>query len=554
MQILSFMFRASRKTMFFAILAGLVTGACYTSLLGLLNMMLNSAGPQSRGALIAFGVLTVLAAGSRLATELLLGRLSQGGLYDLRLKLSGQILQLPLSKLEELGPHRLYAVLVDDIPTVVGFIGGAPLVVTNVGLVIGLLIYMGYLSPTLLAIVLGFIVLAAISYVLPVSRARKYFKLAREENDHLQRHYRALLTGIKELKMNAERRRAFMSDVLDRTADKVRKLSLASADIYAGASGWSGIMIFLGVGLLLFLPRSLTGGHASHLTGYTLALIFLVGPVRLILDTIPAVARVQIALQKIDRLTDALRSEPAATNQPAVLPAGRARNLIELEGISYEYEHEGGGTFVLGPIDLTVQSGEILFLTGGNGSGKTTLAKVLLGLYHPAAGTIRMNGRVITDAALEDYRQCFSAVFADFFLFDSFLGITRDRLDGEAQRCIEMLRLQEKVVLRGDTLSTIELSSGQRKRVALLTAWLEDRPVYFFDEWAADQDPVFKAIFYRQILPLLKARGKTVILISHDHSYYDVGNRIVELESGRIVSEVVVPQPAGAAMAGLPSR
>ena len=188
MQILLYMFRASRRKMFFSIVAGLLTGACYTALLGLLNVMLNSERALSRTAVIAFAVLTLLGAGSRLVTELLLGRLSQGGLHELRMKLSAQILQLPLSTLEELGPHRLYAVLVDDIPTVVGFIGGAPLLVTNVALVIGLLVYMGYLSPILLAVVTGFLVVAAASYVIPVTRARKHFKLAREENDHLQRH------------------------------------------------------------------------------------------------------------------------------------------------------------------------------------------------------------------------------------------------------------------------------------------------------------------------------------------------------------------------------
>ena len=550
MRTLAFMFRSSRNRLLWAIFAGLVTGACYTALLALLNLMLYSGLRQSRRAVFAFVALTVVAAGSRLVTELLLGRLSQGCLYDLRLKLSAQILQLPLRRLEELGLHRLYAVLMDDIPAVVGFVSGAPLVVTNIALVCGLLIYMGFLSPRLLAVVCCFILVAAVSYVLPISRARKYFRLGREESDHMQKHYRALLQGIKELKMNARRRQAFMTDVLERTAGRVRRLSIASGDIYAVVSGWSGVFIFLGLALLVFLPQSLTGGRGANFTGYTLALVFLVGPVRLILDTIPAIARLQVSLEKVGRVTEVLDAEA-----PVVLPSAAAvmtaPRLIELQAVTYSYPGEGGETFILGPIDLAVRPGEVLFLAGGNGSGKTTLAKVMLGLYRPTTGTIRLNGEVVDEGMLEQYQQSFSSVFADFFLFDSLLGIERDRLDGEAQRCLEMLRLQKKVTLRGDTLSTTELSSGQRKRMALLTAWLEDRPVYFFDEWAADQDPVFKAIFYRQIIPALRFRGKTVILISHDHSYYDAGDRIVELESGRIVSERVVSQPCDSTMADL---
>jgi putative ATP-binding cassette transporter len=171
---------------------------------------------------------------------------------------------------------------------------------------------------------------------------------------------------------------------------------------------------------------------------------------------------------------------------------------------------------------------------GGNGSGKTTLAKLLIGLYSPETGEIRLDGRSITDENREQYRQSFSVVFTDFFLFDSLLGLDHINIDGDAQYYLEKLQLDQTVRVRDGVLSTINVSQGQRKRLALLTAYLEDRAIYLFDEWAADQDPVFKEIFYHQLLPELKARGKTVIVISHDDRYYHVADRIIKLDYGRI--------------------
>jgi putative ATP-binding cassette transporter len=128
-------------------------------------------------------------------------------------------------------------------------------------------------------------------------------------------------------------------------------------------------------------------------------------------------------------------------------------------------------------------------------------------------------------------------------LFDNFLGLSNTNLDAQAQEYLSLLHLQHKVKVRNGALSTTAVSQGQRKRLALLTAYLENRPFYLFDEWAADQDPYFKNIFYTQLLPELKARGKTVLVISHDDKYFEVADRIIKLDYGKLaLSSASVPE------------
>src|SRR5207249_2754344 len=158
----------------------------------------------------------------------------------------------------------------------------------------------------------------------------------------------------------------------------------------------------------------------------------------------------------------------------------------------------------------------VVFLIGGNGSGKTTLAKLLMGLYPPESGAIYLDSQPITDSSREAYRQLFSVVFSDFYLFEQLIGLVSPGLDARARDYLVQLQLDRKVQVEHGILSTTALSQGQRKRLALLTAYLENRPFYIFDEWAADQDPVFKELFYTKILSDLKARGKTVLVITHD--------------------------------------
>ena len=261
-------------------------------------------------------------------------------------------------------------------------------------------------------------------------------------------------------------------------------------------------------------------------------------PLQMIFTLLPSFANASVAMRKIDNLSLPLleKENNDKTSEPAVR---RSWGPLRLSGVTHSYGGDNGSDgFVLGPVNLEIKAGELLFITGGNGSGKTTLAKLLLGLYVPDQGEIYLNGELVTDERREEYRQHFSAVFSDFYLFRTFFGLDAGHLDRTAQDYLARLQLNHKVKIEDGVLSTVELSQGQRKRLALLSAYLEDRPIYVFDEWAADQDPLFKEIFYFQLLPELKRRGKAVVVISHDDRYYSVADRVIKLDYGKVQPEI----------------
>ena len=538
MKLFIFLVRYSKRLVTLALLAGVISGGSSTVLLALINSALKNIGGSTMILVWIFIGLCIVVPLARVASETLLASLGQGALYDLRLRLSRKILSVPLRRLEEVGIPRLLTALTDDLPTITATVTLIPVLCINAAMVIGSLIYLGWLSREVLLGLLGFMALGIVTYQLPLIKALHYFSLARKDGDALFENFRALTDGIKELKLNYKRRRAFSSDMLEPTAKSSRHNTLVATGIYTVASSWGQLLVFVVIGLIVFWVPSLRSVDAQLLTGYALALLFITTPLQVIMNSAPGLSRANIALNNIEELGLTLEASSTERGSDAALELREPWNSIEMVGAVHSYEQEGEDKgFVVGPINLSLRPGELIFFTGGNGSGKTTVAKMLTGLYVPEEGDILCNGKPVTDTTRDLYREHFSAVFSDYYLFESLLGLDGLELDEKAREYLVRLRLDSKVKINNGVLSTIDLSQGQRKRLALLTAYLENRPIYLFDEWAADQDPLFKEIFYGDILPEMKARGKAVIVISHDDRYYHIGDRIIKLDSGKIVSD-----------------
>jgi putative pyoverdin transport system ATP-binding/permease protein len=258
-------------------------------------------------------------------------------------------------------------------------------------------------------------------------------------------------------------------------------------------------------------------------------------------------SQVNVTVDNIRRLEarlDGLLAAAAATGEEEEIEGLAGFTEIRLDGASFTYHApDGSPSFQLGPLDAVVRRGELLFLVGGNGSGKTTFMKLLTALYLPEQGSISVGGAEVTPRNVQPYRNLFSAIFADFHLFDKLYGLR----DADPARVDELLRLMEisdKTAYRDGRFSNINLSTGQRKRLALVVAYLEDKPVYVFDEVAADQDPRFRTYFYEVMLADLKKAGKTIIAVSHDDRYFHVADRVLMMEYGRLEELAGTAKPA----------
>jgi putative ATP-binding cassette transporter len=530
-----FLARNSRWILLFSVLAGLAAGLGGAGLIAVINRALDRDAPAAEtGALFAgLCALLLLARG---ISALLLMRLGQNVILDLRLTLSRRILAAPFPRLQALGPARILACLTQDVATLAEAFQRLPLICVNAAMVAGCLAYLGWLSGLLAALVGAALLLGIGSFLLADAWAVRGLRMARECDDALHGHFRGLTHGIKELKLHRPRREAFLDDCLESAALHYRRHYLRGMGFSILAGNWGNGLFYIVIGLVLFVLPAYREVAPEVLRGYCLAILYLMAPMGLLMDGLPALGRAGIALKKIEALgkepDESQPPEPRAAILPRLFPKPAA---LEMIGVTHRYRGERDERcFTLGPLDLTLRPGELVFLIGGNGSGKTTLSLLLVGLYAPEQGEIRLGGRRITEANRESYRQRFSAVFSDFYLFDSLLGFRSRELDAEARAYLAGLQLDHKVRIENGEFSTVNLSQGQRKRLALLVAYLEDRPFYVFDEWAADQDPVFKKIFYTEILPALKARGKTVVVITHDDSYFHVADRCLRLAEGQI--------------------
>jgi putative ATP-binding cassette transporter len=539
-RILLFLFRASRSNVIAAISFGIISGICSTALLALISEALTKGGLAS--ATVIWGVVSLcfLMPVSKFISDFLLVRLGQGAVRDLRLKLSQQILVAPLRHIEEIGPHRLLVTLTDDISMITNAFLSVPMLCINVVIVIGCLIYLLWLAPLAFITVIFFLLLGISTYQAPILKGVRYQKIARERADNLFDNFHALTEGTKELKLHRRRRELFLSTVLGETLTALHRNNLKAMALFIAASSWGQTLLFVFIGIMLFVIPRVSNLNTGVLTTVIITVLYLITPIELIMNTASNLGSASVALKKIENMGISLESQPSKMATSIKPESSRVWKFLEMAGATHSYYHEKDGcVFTLGPIDFYLEPGEIVFLIGGNGSGKTTLIKLLTGLYKPESGEIRFKGELVTDERLEIYRQQFSAIFSDFYLFETLLGIDPTKLDERALFYLTQLQLEHKVQINNGHLSTVRLSQGQRKRLALLIALLEDRSIYVFDEWAADQDPLFKKIFYYQLLPELKSLGKTVVVISHDDRYYRVADRVIRLDNGKVVDPIL---------------
>jgi putative pyoverdin transport system ATP-binding/permease protein len=552
-----FLSGAAPDKVFISLLLGIAAGAAYTLVIPLVMQSLEPSsvaglGPATGDSIewmgfeiskpryaVAFLILCVFILAARTASAVLLQWVAIDATRELRTRIYRRISRLPIMELERIGSSRLYSAIANDVPAIMTGVQAIPSILSAVATIAGLLGFLVYLNIHVFLFIIGTMLVGILTYRIPMGLANRFYAKARRTLDDIQEGIRGLIYGAKELKLNRMKRQAFREEALLAREEAFRSDSRRGSLLILLAANYGNMLSLLALGVAVFVISNRYGIETETLISIAMAMLYITGPLITALNSISMIVRGSVSLKALNALFDEMPVEPA----------GESRRMpqikeIELLGVSLSYPQRDGapGEFTLGPIDLTLRSGEINFLVGGNGSGKSTLGKILSLLYVPREGGLRFDGEEITAANRDRYRESIGAIYADFHLFTRLYGVSPEIAEALTSRYLRELGLESKVQVRDGRFSTIALSEGQKKRLALLILYLEDRDVYVFDEWAADQDPQFKELFYLRFLPELKSRGKLIVVITHDDRYFPLADRIVRMENGRILQD----QPSGA--------
>lgn len=537
MKVLLFLLQNSRKNFLLALVTGLLAGASSSGIIALIHFIISTELTYFYGSLfgfitawIGFGVFSA-------ASTYFLSQLSQQTILDLRLTLTQQILNTPLQKIEA-AESKIFLVLTEDINTLANSLERIPSVFAALATVLGCLLLMAFISPLLLGMLILILLLCFPFYIFPLKKMQNYLTLVRQEWNGIFKYFYGLNRGIKELLLSLPKQNAFLYKHLYPACHRQYQQAIRAKTLYTIASRWGDLFLLVGLGIIIFTLPHWHYISFAELSEFLLIFLFTLSPLTTILSFLNEFERMKVSLQKIEEVGLLIQSHSESHYDNAVKFFGKFKTL-RLENVSYKYyEKNQEYPFYLSGINLEFKHPGVIFITGGNGSGKSTLVKILCGLYSPQQGRIYFNDVEIDEPHQIAYRQCFSAIFADFFLFEELLSFEELNYAEQAKQYLDRLELSQKVKIENGKFSTINLSQGQQKRLALLTAFLEDKEIYIFDEWASNQDPYFKKTFYYEIIGELKAKNKLVFAISHDESYYHIADRIIKLEDGKVVEDI----------------
>lgn len=527
------LFIQARASMLIAVGASMVSAAVGITLIGSVNYALEHGIPSLQWGIAFYVLMLALLFISGVWSQKLLVGLGHDMVYRLRLTLVSKILNTPLARQEQLGAPVLYNALTRDVTVVANATKQLPISLYNGLLLIAGTLYLAWLSPLLFMCSAIIMVLGVWGDFALAGRIKAIMTRVRQKDEELFQQYEALIEGRNELGLSQSRRQFLRDERIEPCAKSARDQAINADVIWAMNLNWTTVLVFALIGLVFFLGITLESITQEIVVGYVLAAMFLRTPIAMILEAIPAVIRGNVALSALDQLV--LGDEPSSQPKPI-----KTSQFISLRAEQAMYEYPPSGDergFVLGPVNFAITTGQLIFLIGGNGSGKSTLAKLLTGLYIPSSGRVSINGNRLDQENQAKHCAYFSTIFPNFYLFDDVLDAEGALGEGGNNRIdyyLDRLSIRHKVSVTDGKLSTKSLSQGQRKRLALLLVYMEDKQVLLLDEWAADQDPLFREIFYREILPELTAAGKTIIAITHDDHYFDAADAIYRLDNGVI--------------------
>ncbi|MBU0485494.1 MAG: cyclic peptide export ABC transporter [Proteobacteria bacterium] len=469
--------------------------------------------------------------------------IARNAISETHIRLADLTRKANLASFEEIGKTRIYTTVTENTEIIFEASRRISSFLTHAIMVVFSFIYIAYLSITAFWLTLGTIVIGALVYAYNEKHIKRELHLSMQKENEFLNSLNHVLEGFKELKMNKVKSDDLFRNGLEVTSGAARDMRLKTEMSFISNAIFANFFLFTLLAAVVFLLPQFAQASPRLIISIVAILLFVMGPLGFVIDAVPVILKGNMAVEKLNELESVLvqADDTKETLTEGVLQQMDDFSKLSMRQVEFSYKAaDSFQTFSVGPLNLTVKKGEIVFIVGGNGSGKTTMIKLLAGLYPPRSGALYVDDVTVTPHNYEYYRKFYSLIFTDFHLFDRMYGLAQID-EAKLNKLLEMMELSDKITCREGKWSAINLSTGQRKRLALIVALMEDRPLYIFDEVAADQDPHFRKHFYEHILKDLQSRGKTIIAVSHDDRYFHVADRVLKMEYGKIVDEMKNP-------------
>lgn len=532
------LFQTKSKAFYLLLLVlGMVSSLTNIGILLMINVVLGGDAIVTFGEnnYLAFIGLMLLSFFTTLFFQHYMVQLTNSIMYSLELSIINKVRNASYESFEKLGTERLYAAISDArvlsrVPEVfVTFINSSITLVCSLAYLFWVSFWAGL---TVLIIMTGLLLI----YLYRNRRIENDLNKVRDLQDGYYNSLRELLAGFKQIRISPLRNFNLFNNYILSNRSKAKTLSISVSKRYianelTGVYSW-----YVVLGIIIFLLPAIFKINAGQLAAFITTILFMMSPVSQLIMVQPFYTGFKIAVERINKIDEQLKVNSLPTEQH--LNAKSTFYNIRFENVLYRYTKEEA-SFELEFEDFQLTAGEIVFIIGGNGSGKTTFINLLTGLCKPVSGRIFIDEQEVSWEAYSSFCTNMAVVYTDQYLFkenydehdlsenNSFLSnlVKKFNLQG-------ILRIDHEKQ-RVDT----KLSKGQQKRLSLLLSMLEEKPLLVLDEWAAEQDPHNRRLFYTEWLAAVRNTGKTIIAVTHDDDFYDTADRIVKFHYGKIISD-----------------
>jgi len=458
-------------------------------------------------------------------------------IHRVRSRLTAAVRDSELADIEHIGRTRIFNAISKEIQALAQNTNTLVAVTQMSLLVVFATLYLLVLSPTAFAIAIVFMSIAIAIYLGRLKTVGKAIQDSIGAELSLHELLEGILDGFKEVKLNATRSQQISDDLLEASLDAAESRVTAQSELTRNYVFTQNVF-FLLLAVMVFVIPLLTDIAGETVVKLTTAILFVTSAIAGVVSSVPVFINANASAANIMTLQRLIGAPPRLLSESTrLLVDPSAFDRIDVRDVSFSYGDADNPGFRVGPFTTSFKAGETVFISGGNGSGKSTFMRLFTSLYWPRDGFIALDGVPVTHENVENYRALFTSVFSEYHLFKKLYGVPPDSVS-EIPELLALFEIEDKTALIDGAFTTVNLSAGQRKRVALIVALLERRPICVLDEWAADQDPLFRRKFYEDLLPIFKARGITIIAVSHDDRYFHVADRRLHFEEGRIVSDV----------------